>query len=266
MMKHTRRWILALGMAVILLVAACAVELAASQARQASMWQLAPLSFEGFYGAEESTTLPGVPDGQPRTYRWSEPASRFSLWPRPPAGSALALEYLDTIGATTLQLNQDAPIALAPAQQLRRLHLLLPPASDLTIHLAQTQPQTIDGRQLGLIVGDVRWSALGWRAGLGDGRVLFGLPLTLLLLGGLGWALRLPLALGHRSAGAAAGRCRGLCAAMALGCPRDAAGAPVAARRRADRPGPAHTPPPPGVRPLDDPDRGRMGAQPAAVL
>jgi hypothetical protein len=192
-MKRTHRWTIGLSIAVVIVVAASYVDRAASQVSQASMWRLAPLSFDGFYDSEESTTLPGVPSGQRRVYHWAEPESQFRLWPRMAAGSSLVLEYLDPIGAPTLQLNQDPPIALTPAQHMRRLHLLLPPAEDLTIHLAQTRPQTIDGRRLGLIVGDVRWSALRSRVGLVDSHILFGMPLTMLLLGGLGLALRLPL-------------------------------------------------------------------------
>ncbi|MFL5803477.1 MAG: hypothetical protein ACJ8CR_17260 [Roseiflexaceae bacterium] len=195
-MKQTYWWILGLSVAALMLAAACLVEQSASQGRQANMWQLAPTSFDGFYGAEESTTLPGVPVGERRIYRWTRPASQFSLWPHTATSSALDLEYLDPLGATTLQVAQEAPFALTPAQHMRRLHMLFPPASDLTIRLVQTMPQTVDGRQLGLIVGDVRWSALGWRARAGDvrayGWLLLGLPLTLALLGGLGWVVRLP--------------------------------------------------------------------------
>jgi hypothetical protein len=195
-MKQTQRWILGLSIAAILIAAACYVEQSASQARQANMWQLAPISFDGFYGAEESTTLPGVPAGERRVYHWTRPESQFSLWPRTATSSAVDLEYLDPIGATTLQVDQGAPIALTPAQHMRRLRVLLPPADDPTIRLVQTTPQTVDGRQLGLIVGDVRWSALGWSTRTGDirayGRLLLGLPLTLALLGALGWIVRLP--------------------------------------------------------------------------
>ena len=195
-MKQAQRWILGLSIAAIMIATACYVEQSASQARQANMWQLAPLAFDGFYGAEESTTLPGVPAGERRIYHWTRPESQFSLWPRTATSSAVDLEYLDPIGATTLQIDQHAPIALTPAQQMRRLRMLFPPGDDPTIRLVQTKPQTVDGRQLGLIVGDVRWSALGWGARTGDIRayspLLLGLPLTLALLGALGWIVRLP--------------------------------------------------------------------------
>src|SRR5262249_15439022 len=41
----TFRWILGLSVAVLLIVAACLVEQSASQRPQATMWQLAPISF-----------------------------------------------------------------------------------------------------------------------------------------------------------------------------------------------------------------------------
>jgi hypothetical protein len=77
---------------------------------------------------------------------------------------------------------------------MRRLHVLLPAGEALTIGLAQTMPQTIDGRQLGMIVSAVRRPALGWRTGelWGVRRLLVGLPLTLALLAGLGRIARLP--------------------------------------------------------------------------
>jgi|HigsolmetaAR201D_1030396.scaffolds.fasta_scaffold04042_2 hypothetical protein len=185
-MKDVRRWLLLIVLAMVL-CAAWLVDRSASHSSQASLWQLSPLAFDGFYGSEESTTLPGSPPGQPRKYHWSEPSAQISLWPPSPATSVLKLEYLDPFGQTTLQINQEQPILLTEARLLRRAHILLPPADALTVHLQQTSPQSIDGRTLGLIVGDVHWVGLGWGAGLGSARQLLSMPLTIALAMLLAW-------------------------------------------------------------------------------
>jgi hypothetical protein len=194
-MRRAFGWLFYLSAAAIMIAAACSIEQFASAARQASMLRLAPTSFDGFYGQEESTTLPGVPSGERRTYRWTRPASQFLLWPRTAGSSVLDLEYLNPIDVTLLRVNQYSPIALPKAPSMRRLHLLLPAFEDLTIRLEQTAPTAIDGRQLGMIVSDVEWSVPGAQAGLSDPRVyarlLVGLPATLALLGLLGWLARL---------------------------------------------------------------------------
>jgi hypothetical protein len=183
-------------MVAIIVAVACYIDQSASQKRQGDMLRLTPTSFDGFYGEEQSTTLPGVPSGESRAYHWTKPESQFLLWPRTANNSVLDLGYLSPTGSTLLQIDQYPPVSLSADQNMRRLHALLPPSDATMIRLVQTAPQTVGGRQLGLIVSDVEWSALGDIARTGDiwayGRLLFGLPITLALLGGLGWISRLP--------------------------------------------------------------------------
>lgn len=182
-----------LSIVALLTIAAWTIEYDAGQARQGDLFALTPLSFDGFNGAETSTTLPGAA-GQPRAYRWSKPTSSITLWPLAAPHTALNLTYLSQFGTTLLQVEQHAPIALPPAAQLRHLHLLLPQSRAATITLTRTPTANDAHPQLGMIVIDPELAALG---NVSSGslwsyrKLLFGLPLTLLLLGVVGFALRL---------------------------------------------------------------------------
>lgn len=168
----TSVWIL------LLVIGACALDASVVHGYQDSWWKLGRVSFEDFYGTERSETLPGA-QGQERSYRWSEPKSTIRFWPRLASYGDVRLEYLVPFGQATLQLNNYPAYPLPEAPQLRTLHVLVPSNQDLLFTLAQTQPQGLEGRSLGLIVGDVRWAGLG--AVQNTGRLLLGIPFTLVL-------------------------------------------------------------------------------------
>ena len=182
-MRRATGFLIQGALALALIVGALLVEWWSGRLPQPrSLAVLAPFQ-GGWYGQEQSTSLPGDRGPLERTYYWTRPESSLTLWPAPAGAAILAVEYLNPSSEpAVLQLGSHV-LHLAPQPALRRMRLLLPSSNDGRIAL-RVAPTDHEGRQLGLLLSDVRWRGVAATTEA-PGRALLlaaGTPLTIVLV------------------------------------------------------------------------------------
>lgn len=151
----------------------------------------APNDVRGWYGIEQSDTLPTAQGVARAQYRWSYDQADLNMWPVPAGMRLFSLTYLNQFGTVEFWHNQRRMAELAPHEHLRTAQLLLPSEPTFAIRLVQLQPQRIDERILGMLIISMDWRAWNridmvatpqqWLA------TWAGLPLTTLFFIGFGW-------------------------------------------------------------------------------
>ncbi len=187
-MNRRTHHILTVGIAVLLLVGALVSEIAANQCPSEDMLYLTQPLLKGFYSQEDSDSLPGPNGAVSRSYHWTRPESSFPLWPALAGSGLLRIEHLDPSpdGNVRIEIGKHAPLSVPSSPQLRTTYLLLPSSDASTVRMVQTSPPQGGDRPLGLIVSGIQCTSFG-TAGLSSSWVLLvGLPLTLVLVFGLG--------------------------------------------------------------------------------
>lgn len=182
-LRHTRfaTWTLT----VVLLCMSVWIQAYISQFGNGAFAQDAPNDVRGWYGIEQSDSIPTARGPIATQYQWTYNTARINIWPVPAGMRLLSLTYHNPLGDVRIAQNQQYIATLPYSDYVRDAHVLLPSRPQFQLTFTQSTPQVVDDRILGFIVLRHTWQAFNTPALIlfpQHLNLILGLPLTIIAL------------------------------------------------------------------------------------